>query len=979
MGGPGAEFDLAAGRRRLGVVSALTVQFQRGLRLPRLGLWLDPPEARPGPDRVFVSHAHSDHIAAHEEVILTAPTAALWRTRLAAPAKEHVLEFGQPQTFRTGGVTWQITLWPAGHILGSAMAWIEAEGQSLLYTGDFKLRPSRTAGLGEPRPADVLIVETTYGQPHYKFPPAEAVLAGLIRFCREALDNDEIPVLLGYPLGKCQEVLACLAEAGLPVMVHEAALAATRVYERFGCRFPPYQALAVERARGHVVLGPPALAHWPTLRAAGRLRVAVLTGWAMDENCRFRYGADAAFPFSDHADFTELIELVRRVRPRRVFTVHGFAAEFAATLRRLGFDAQALGEADQMELGLGLDLGGPVRPAGRSAEATPPSGPVPEGADLFVHFAETCAAIGATTSKRQKVDRLAGYLRGLKTPGLVAPWFAGTPFPLAQNKALQLGWALMRDACCAVAGINRAEFAQVYLKHSDLGETMFELGQRQPAHPPGLTLSAVQELFEALRAARGPTGKRPLLIEGLRRCTPLEAKFLLKIMTGDLRIGLKEGLVEEAIARAFGADTEQVRQAHLLLGDLGQTADLARAGALARATLTPFRPVKCMLASAESTAAAVWARMQQRTGLGPAEEAGEPQPEPAAETARATEEPAAPPARPPTGTGSQALRWVWVEDKYDGIRCQVHKVGRRVALYSRDLKELTATFPELARAAQELCADVILDGEILAMRGDQVRPFAELQRRLGRQEADLFLETEIPVKFMAFDLLWCNGQSLLSQPLAQRRAALEALRPLPECFGLAQVTRAHCAEDIAAAFEAARQRGNEGLVIKDPQSRYSPGRRGLAWLKLKQPLATLDCVVVGVEYGHGRRKNVLSDYTFAVRDPDTGQLRTIGKAYSGLTDAEIAQLTRHFLQRVVRRQGRYLEVEPDVVLEIAFDSIQPSARHSSGLALRFPRIVRIRTDKTVADIDTLNTARQWMGHLAKLRPAPRRAPRSAEK
>jgi DNA ligase-1 len=146
-------------------------------------------------------------------------------------------------------------------------------------------------------------------------------------------------------------------------------------------------------------------------------------------------------------------------------------------------------------------------------------------------------------------------------------------------------------------------------------------------------------------------------------------------------------------------------------------------------------------------------------------------------------------------------------------------------------------------------------------------------------------------------------------------------------------------------------------MVKDPQSWYSPGRRGLAWLKLKRALATLDCVVVGAEYGHGKRKNVLSDYTFAVRDETTGELKTIGKAYSGLTDVEIEQLTQHFLGRVLRQQGRYHEVEPDIVLEIAFDRLQRSARHASGLAMRFPRIVRLRPDKTVAEIDTLATAR----------------------
>jgi DNA ligase-1 len=288
----------------------------------------------------------------------------------------------------------------------------------------------------------------------------------------------------------------------------------------------------------------------------------------------------------------------------------------------------------------------------------------------------------------------------------------------------------------------------------------------------------------------------------------------------------------------------------------------------------------------------------------------------------------------------------------------LHKAGPRLALYSRDLKDITGTFPDLADAARHLSADLVLDGEIVAMRDDIALPFAELQKRLGRREVDLFLREEVPIQFVGFDLLWRNGESFLNQPLAERRKALEALAPMPSLLRLSHVTPADSVEAIEAAFAAARARNNEGLLIKDPASLYMPGRRGLAWLKLKKAFATLDCVVVGAEYGHGKRNKVLSDYTFAVRDETTGELQTIGKAYSGLTDAEIAQLTHHFLERVIRTHGRYHEVEPDTVLEIAFDLIQPSRRHSSGLAMRFPRIVRIRADKSPAEIDTLATARR---------------------
>jgi DNA ligase-1 len=242
------------------------------------------------------------------------------------------------------------------------------------------------------------------------------------------------------------------------------------------------------------------------------------------------------------------------------------------------------------------------------------------------------------------------------------------------------------------------------------------------------------------------------------------------------------------------------------------------------------------------------------------------------------------------------------------------------------------------------------------MRGQDVLPFAELQRRLGRRQGDLFMREEVPIKLVVFDLLWSQAQSLLNRPLRERRLALEGLKPFPHNFVLAHITRAKSAQEIDTAFDAARRRGNEGLMIKDAESPYTPGRRGLTWLKLKKAFATLDCVVVGAEYGHGKRNKVLSDYTFAVRDER--ELKVIGKAYTGLTDAEIAQLTAHFLKTAVRQHGRYFEVSPDTVLEIAFDKIQLSDRHNSGLAMRFPRIVRIRTDKSPSEIDTLANAKQ---------------------
>jgi DNA ligase 1 len=295
---------------------------------------------------------------------------------------------------------------------------------------------------------------------------------------------------------------------------------------------------------------------------------------------------------------------------------------------------------------------------------------------------------------------------------------------------------------------------------------------------------------------------------------------------------------------------------------------------------------------------------------------------------------------------------VWTEEKYDGVRCQLHHVQGRVEMFSRDLKETTAAFPELAEAAPHLGHDVLFDGEVLAHRDGRVLRFFELQRRLGRKAVDPALRQEVPVALVIFDLLWLDGRPLLDEPLRERRRLLESLE-VRHPFLLARVEAASSAADLDRIFTDTRERGNEGLMLKDPESPYTPGRRGLAWLKLKRPLATLDVVVTAVEWGHGKRKGVLSDYTFAVLDTGTGRLVNVGKAYTGLTDAEIATMTKRFLELTVADHGHVRLVKTEVVLEVAFDSIQHSGRHLSGYALRFPRIVRIRDDKPASEVDTL--------------------------
>ena len=332
--------------------AALTIEYHKGgVFLPKLGLWLDPHLSQTGP--VFVSHAHSDHIARHKEVILTAPTAQFMQLRLGPRRREHVLPFGEAREFHPGEVPFRITLLPAGHILGSAMAFIEADGESLLYTGDFKLKPGLAAEPCELRAADTLIMETTFGRPNYVFPPEEAVWAEVAGFCRQALAGNAMPVLLCYTLGKSQEILRGLASEDFEFVLHEQAWRVTRLYEEQGIHLPDYGRFDPGSARGKVIVWPPGAMRSPDLTGLGDLRRAVITGWALDTACRYRYGVDAAFPISDHADFPDLVRTVERVNPRQVWTLHGYASEFADVLRQRGVDATALSEPDQLTLPLG--------------------------------------------------------------------------------------------------------------------------------------------------------------------------------------------------------------------------------------------------------------------------------------------------------------------------------------------------------------------------------------------------------------------------------------------------------------------------------------------------------------------------------------------------------------------------------------------------------------------------------------------------
>jgi ATP-dependent DNA ligase I len=899
----------------------ISVHYERGVYLPNENIWLDPWDAKPF---AFVSHAHSDHIAPHDEIIVSERTSRLMQARLPGERHEHVLPFSQPSTVRG----FAITLLPAGHIFGSAQFFLGTDAGSLLYTGDFKLRPGRSAEATAWQQADTLIMETTYGLPRYRLPPTELVVQQIVAFCRDALEEGATPVLLGYSLGKAQEILCSLAEASLQPMLHGSVYRMTRIYEQFGQSFCDYQRYDPKAVAGKVLICPPSANRSRMIQGLTNKRVAMISGWAVEPNAIYRYQVDAAFPLSDHADYDDLLRYVELVQPKRVLTLHGFAAEFARDLRGRGVEAWALSEQNQLELTLrAASPLGSARASRATAGASPATSETARktnGVDSEFHvFAELGEQIAATPAKLEKIRLLSEYLSTLAPEQLriAAVFLTGKPFAQTDQRTLQTGWAIIYRALLRASRRGDAELRQIASRHGDASKATLEALEGRTTPAPS-SLGEAYALFEALHQARGPVAKTELLQARLQKLSPREAQYVVKILTGDLRIGLREGLVEEAIARAFDAPLDELKEAHMLLGDIGQTALLAARGELARAELTLFRPIKCMLASPEPTAEAIWARFVSQT---------------------------------PNDSV------VYVEDKFDGIRAQLHRGAARAELFSRDLRCITGQFDEIVAWARGFSDEVILDGEIMAFEHGKKLTFFDLQKRLGRknESADLFAapSADVPVVYIAFDLLWLNGRSLLRTPLRERRELLRGLT-MPGQFQFAEISPASSAEEIESAFQMARRRLNEGLMIKDPESHYTPGRRGLAWFKLKKELATLDVVVVAAELGHGKRNHVLSDYTFAVRDEATGELLPIGKAYSGLTDVEIAELTEHFRANTIRDRGRYLEVKPDTVLEIAFDSIQRSQRHASGLALRFPRIKAIRRDKTPEAIDTLAYARK---------------------
>jgi len=534
----------------------------------------------------------------------------------------------------------------------------------------------------------------------------------------------------------------------------------------------------------------------------------------------------------------------------------------------------------------------------------------PRFMSLFFHFCECAEAVGANSSRLEKARLLGEYFSLLSDEDLkrAALYLGGYRFPLREGRTVNVGGALLFGAIHAVSGADETWLRERLVATGDAGDLALEAWGKLGDTVPELTLEDVETELSELAETSGSKLKAARVEKFLRTCTRLEAKYFVKMLAGDLRIGLKEGQVEDALARMAGASVAAVQRANMLCGDLGEVALLARHNRLGDAVFALFHPLKFMLATPAESLDDV------RKGM-PAE--------------------------------------FVVEDKFDGIRAQVH-LGRhqagdeilhgqlvaagagevRVALFSRTLDEITGAFPDLQEALGNLLppdlSGLVLDGEIVSVAngGARIAPFQSLQKRLGRKAPSAQNIADVPVVFVAYDLLFAGGNEL-ETPFSSRREKLESLPFDGMAARLCDSKRASDVSTLDEEFDAARERGNEGLMVKDPRAPYKPGRRGREWLKIKRAVATLDVVVTSVEAGSGKRARFYSDYTFAVRASETDPtLLNVGKAYSGLTDAEIAGLNEWFLAHTTQTfaHGRVRVVEPSVVLEITFDRVQPSSR-----------------------------------------------------
>ncbi|MEM2889626.1 MAG: ATP-dependent DNA ligase [Candidatus Bathyarchaeia archaeon] len=546
---------------------------------------------------------------------------------------------------------------------------------------------------------------------------------------------------------------------------------------------------------------------------------------------------------------------------------------------------------------------------------------------LFQTLTEICEKLSATTKRNQMTENVADFIKILDEEEVepAVSMLLGRAFPKWDQRTLDVSWATISNVVERLTKTDWKEFSVAFKKTGDVGsatQAVFEVNKvhRQAAlFEEPLTILEVRKILEAIAEAtgQGARERKERLIESLfGRAKPLEAKYLAKILIGEMRTGFHEGLMELAVAKAFSVPLKTVQKATMYTGDIGEVAKICKkegVQGVSNLSFTIFRPIKPMLAKM-------------------AEDLDEPLKAHGGKTA--------------------------FEYKLDGARIQIHKLGNEVRIFSRRLTDVTHSLPEVVRQIrQEIAAGkAILEGEVIALGQDgNPLPFQHLMRRFRRVHDVNAMLLEIPVKLFLFDVLYLDGENLINHPYSARRQKLKEISgniPLTEQIVTDDI------EQVRRFMHKAIDQGHEGLMAKRLDGPYTPGIRGKHWFKIKETLEPLDLVIVAAEYGYGRRRRWLSDYHLAARDEESGKFLMLGKTFKGLTDKEMEDMTQHLLEIAIVQDGHVVFVQPKIVVEVAYNEIQESQTYDCGMALRFARITRIREDKSPDEADTIQRVRQ---------------------
>jgi len=543
----------------------------------------------------------------------------------------------------------------------------------------------------------------------------------------------------------------------------------------------------------------------------------------------------------------------------------------------------------------------------------------------FKSLVDVCEKLEKLTKRNVMIRIVADFLKNLSEeeiePAILM--ILGRPFPKYDQRTLDVSWATLRNVIRRLSGPAWNNFYSAFRNTGDVGTATKIIFENSVAHRQStliekpLTLLEVRRIFERIAESKGQGSRerKERLVESLlSRATPLEAKYLVKIMIGEMRTGFQEGLMEAAVSEAFSIPLKNVQTASMLTGDVAEVAFLCKkhgVNGILNLGFKIFRPIKPMLAQMAGSLREVFEEHGGKTAL---------------------------------------------EYKLDGARIQIHMSNGEVRIFSRRLTDVTKSLPEIvALARNEIKAkEVILEGEVIAV-GDDGRPlpFQHLMRRFKRIHEIDEIAKKIPVEFYLFDILYVDGENMIKTPYIERRNRLK------EIAGNIPLTKQIITGSISEAesfLKKAVNEGHEGLMAKRIDSPYFPGVRGKHWLKIKEVLPPLDLVIVAAEYGYGRRHKWLSDYYLAARDGDS--FTVVGKTFKGLTDNEIAEMTRRLKEIAIRSEGNRVIVLPKIVVEVVYNEIQKSPKYESGMALRFARITRIRDDKMPEEADTIETVRK---------------------